>query len=58
MLGKENLLKLDAVTRKTETLFAYIVEAVSFERRHNKAFQKSLKDWLAENAQVVQDREP
>lgn len=48
MLGKENLLKLDAVTQKTETLFAYILEAVSFERRHNKAFAKSLRDWLAE----------
>ena len=48
MLGTENLLKLDSVTRKTETLFAYILEAVAFEKRHSRPFQKSLREWLSE----------
>jgi hypothetical protein len=49
MLGKENLLKLDSTTKRTETLFAYILEAVSFERQHKKAYEKSLREWLSEN---------
>jgi len=48
MLGSANLMKLDSVTRKTQTLFAYTLEAVAFERQHNKPFQKTLKDWLSE----------
>jgi hypothetical protein len=48
MLGTENLLKLDSVTHKTETLFAYIRDATAFERSANRPYEKSLKDWLNE----------